>query len=60
MMERRDMMQQWLQKALNKIDTMPREELIAFIRKHGLIENEDPMQELVDLTQELGLYDETK
>ena len=29
MMERRDMMQQWLQKALNKIDTMPREELIA-------------------------------
>lgn len=54
-------MHEWLEKALHKIDTMPREEFINSLERAGVVLSEkDPMQELVELTEELGLYDETK
>lgn len=38
MMDRSDMIQKWLSKALHKIDTMPREELIESLERAGLVE----------------------
>ncbi len=35
--EDKERMQKWLEKALNKIDTMPREELLASLEQYGLV-----------------------
>jgi len=35
--EDKERMQKWLEKALHKIDTMPREELLASLEQYGLV-----------------------
>lgn len=44
-MERRQMMQEWLAKALHKIETMPREELLEALERAGLVEPEENIDE---------------
>lgn len=34
--ESKEMIDKWLEEALHKIDTMPREELLASLEKYGL------------------------
>lgn len=44
-MERHDMMQEWLEKALHKIDTMSHEELLEAMERAGLVEPEENIDE---------------
>ncbi len=50
---------EWLAKAINDIHEKSPEETIQSLEKYGLVEP-DYMQELVEETERLGLYDETK